>query len=121
MTWYIKPKEIAYPNAKVMKDTSYTFVMLPDGSKVAPGTYKVKKGATITVQGTIRNEGGEGYCRVEIWDRKNNVLIAAVEKSLPKGYALSVSKSVTVDREMEIIVKAKSMVNGSWQETDSWG
>jgi len=121
MTWYIKPKEIAYPNAKVMKDTARTFVMLPDGRKVGPGTYEVKKYSSIQIQATICNEGEEGDCMVEIWDRKNNILIERAIKTLPKGYALTVSRTTVVDKEMEIVVKAKSKIGDTWQETDSWG
>jgi len=117
MTWYLKVQLI--PNARIVRDQ--TFVQLPDGRKVDPGTYTIKKGSTIVFQAVIRNEGDEGTCKVEIYDKKNAVSIASWRGTLSAGATKTVSKTITFDRDMEVVVYASSIVAGRWALTDTYG
>jgi len=117
MTWFLRIQPI--PNAKIVRDQ--TFVQLPDGSAVPPGTYNIGKGSTIVLQAMIQNEGDEGMCKVEIYDKKNDVFIASWEGTLSAGATKTVTKSIRFDSDMDIVVYASSAIEGAWIITDEYG
>jgi len=120
MTWVIK---LAPPEATIVKDTTYTGVVINDVTR-APGEYKVKKGTWIYAKARIQNTGGKtSDLWVAVYDElTGKILVSEIAHSVApgayvdfKGLMFQVNQDLKVD-----IIAGVGSVPGQ-NKTDSWG
>ena len=74
MSWYIKV-ELKPPYASIIKDARYSGVQIGGVTKTPGGPYSVKKGDTIYVYATVKNDGEtRGAIWATIKDRKLSLI-----------------------------------------------
>ena len=122
MSWYIKV-ELKPPHASIIKDARYSGVQIGGVTKTPGGPYPVKKGDTIYVYATVKNDGEtRGSIWVTIKDRKTGKILASKVDSISPGGTLGIpSTSVRVDADMEIYIEAGVGTIIGQNKTDEWG
>jgi len=123
MTWYINV--YAPANASIIKDTQYTGVLLPDGTTAAPSettAYEVSKGSSITLYATIRNTGDKQASMWIAWyDEYTGKILASKIDSVAGGDTTSLSKAITVNSSLKLMVRAGLGTTVGQNQTDYWG